>query len=234
MDASQSTRDCITRGILRGRSGSAAQKTPASKMRARLLGDMRLILCAALLLLAGCTSPAAPDLASETVQVADEVDREARGASPPLAGPAMVVVRLNTSFDAYTGVWDVGVQGAPAASWDAAADLGLPRPMGSLLFEMRCQQTGGTAYDHPGYRLRFEVEGADGTTVITQAAGNMGDCVETKTYHRDASPRPSGKLVVAEFEAVASLLNHEASYDVQFAITWFDAGEIPAGYSAFA
>lgn len=197
---------------------------------------MRLTLCAALLLLAGCTAPTDP--ASETALVdaegtpsaADDLLESTSVAAGPAAASSLVA-RLNTSIDAYTGTWLTGV--GDVAAWDAAQDLALPRPHGSLLFEMRCQQTGGTVEDHPGYSLRFEVVDGD-ATVITWASGDLGDCAETKAYDRTDAPRPKGMLTNVTFEVAPSLVNVEASYDVQFAISWFDAQSLPDGYSAFA
>lgn len=193
---------------------------------------MRLILCAALLLLAGCTSPAAPtDLA------ADAPGEPSAGPLPEVVGmstdgPAAtprVVARLNGSMAAYTGTWLVGVGGS-ATTWDAAPDLALPRPHGSLLFEMRSQRTGGAAKQELGYRLGFEVVDGD-DKIITFAGGSMGE--DGQAYHRKEAPRPQGLLTNVTFEAAPSVVSVQASYDFQLAITWFDAETVPDGYSAF-
>lgn len=196
---------------------------------------MRLLICAALFLLAGCTSPNAPVAESEG-------QPNSTGGLPLALSPGAfdaeprLMVYFNTSYDnftgAYLGLYEFGL-GSLAADWDASADLALPRPMGSLLFEMRCQQTGGFASDMPGYNLRFQV--ADGDDVlVTMASGDLGDCNERRQYDRADQPRPKGTLTAVEFGSHASELNHEASFDVQFAISWFDADVVPAGHTAFA
>lgn len=192
---------------------------------------MRLTLCAALLLLAGCTGPDAGDPALGPVDSAPALvpAAEAAGVDPL----AVVVARFNTTYANYTGAFDIALAGQHAATWDAGGALGLPRPMGSLLFEMRCQKTGGTVEDDPGYALTFHVEDGD-RTYITYAASDIDACQGRREYDRADVYGAGGELSAVEIRTSDGWFSLNASYEVAFAITWFDAERVPAGYSAFA
>lgn len=192
---------------------------------------MRHLLCAALFLLAGCTAPDAPGAGP-----AAAVDADAATPSEGLAAgeslPAFATARENVTFNA-TGAYLVGVDEAPA--WDASDALALPRSPGSLLIELRCQQTRGLDVDDPGYQLSFTVERGD-DRLIQYSAGNSDRCDFRKAYDRTAKGGilDEGRLVEVVLGPDQPLASAQASYDVELAVTWFDADTVPADFSALA
>lgn len=198
---------------------------------------MRLPLCAALLLLAGCASPTDPATmqsthdrsAAEGPALNATLDAEATTTDPAPAWPVIVAALNHTSMEKATSVMDVTLSGTSTELWNASGPLGLPVAPKSLLIEMACTQTGGVATDSPGIEYGFDVQYADGSIVRWVGTSNRSECGTRIEF--DADRLGDGELVAFEMRATGDVVTHEASYDITYAVSLLATATVPEDYS---
>lgn len=185
---------------------------------------MRLLLCAALLLLAGCTGPSVP-----TTDAPGSQQAAPDAAATATPSPVVAVAYENVTYDVPASAWMTALA-LPSPTWEASAELPLPRPALTVFVELACVQTAGTAYGDPGFGAEVQVERPDGRTLISQYGGGIDQC-------RGGHAFPAKELGAGDLSFVAVSLSApfaavQVSYEVRMAVSLLSTPDVPAGYSA--
>jgi len=177
---------------------------------------MRLTLCAALFLLAGCIGqPVARDGHLDGRNVAQE---------QPVS-PVLVTARADLKLDNVTSAWFANTDLVASDSWDASAALGLPRPVATLSVAAVCSHPRGYTYDGPGYGLSFDVERPDGRVVQWSYTGS-----DACGHHQDYTAKElgEGKLTHLEVRSYSPFLAVQYSCTLHVSATLFSTSEVPS------